>query len=60
MISLDRYGVKENLNHLFAVPVVSCIEHRTTVVSFYLSSKKVTLLRWKEAADGLVLKKCEE
>ena len=48
--------IRTALTLFFDVPVVGFIKRRTALVSFYFSSKNVTVLRWKEAADGLVLK----
>ena len=42
----------------FAIPVVG-FKNRTVLVFFYFSSKKVTVLRWKEAPDKVVSKRCE-
>ena len=59
MISLDRYGVREILDPLFCRYRCWLHKRRTVFVFIYSSSKKVSVLRWKEAADGHVLKTCE-
>ena len=51
-------GLGRVLNFSFAFPVASLIKHRVVLVFLYFSSKKVLVLRWKEADDGRVLKSC--
>ena len=52
-------GLRRALTVFFADAVVGFRKHRTALVFFYFSSKKVMLVRWKEVSDGLVLKSCE-